>query len=113
MNEETRISAGGGEDSKWLPDGSAVYYRNGSKWMKVSLKLEGEPEIGEPELFFEGDYLNVWGPSHASSLTDESCCSKVRNGCHLQKLMSSSMRWMWHRECGAWPSKPPNFSLKT
>jgi Tol biopolymer transport system component len=58
MNEETRISAGGGEESKWLPDGSAVYYRNGSKWMKVSLKLEGEPE-----LFFEGDYLNVLGPS--------------------------------------------------
>jgi Tol biopolymer transport system component len=64
MNEETRISAGGGEEPKWLPDGSGVYYRNGSQWMKVSLKLEGEPEIGEPELFFEGDYLNVWGPSH-------------------------------------------------
>ena len=64
MNQETRISAGGGEEPKWLPDGSGVYYRNGSKWMKVSLKLEGEPEIGEPELFFEGDYVNVWGPSH-------------------------------------------------
>ena len=64
MNEETRISAGGGEEPKWLPDGSAVYYRNGSKWMKVALDLKGEPEIGEPELFFEGDYVNVWGPSH-------------------------------------------------
>ena len=39
MNQETRISAGGGEEPKWLPDGSGVYYRNGSKWMKVSLKL--------------------------------------------------------------------------
>ena len=64
MNREIRISAGGGEEPKWLPDGSGVYYRNGSQWMKVSLKLDGEPEIGEPELFFEGDYLNVWGPSH-------------------------------------------------
>jgi Tol biopolymer transport system component len=64
MNQEIRISVGGGEEPKWLPDGSGVYYRNGSQWMKVALDLEGEPEIGEPELFFEGDYLNVWGPSH-------------------------------------------------
>tara|TARA_B100001964_G_C14231816_1_gene600395 strand:- start:218 stop:2509 length:2292 start_codon:yes stop_codon:yes gene_type:complete len=64
MNKETRISAGGGEEPKWLPDGSAVYYRNGSKWLKVVLDLKGESEAGEPELFFEGDYVNVWGPSH-------------------------------------------------
>ncbi|MDE0849374.1 MAG: hypothetical protein OSA44_11275, partial [Nitrospinaceae bacterium] len=54
MNQETRISAGGGEEPKWLPDGSGVYYRNGSQWMKVSLKLDNKPEIGEPEVFFEG-----------------------------------------------------------
>ena len=64
MNQEIRISAGGGEEPKWLPDGSAVYYRNGSEWMKVILKLDNEPEIGEPELFFEGPYVNVPGPSH-------------------------------------------------
>ena len=64
MDRETRISAGGGEEPKWLPDGSGVYYRNGSKWMKVSLQLDQDMEIGEPELFFEGDYVNVWGPSH-------------------------------------------------
>ena len=64
MNDEIRISAGGGEEPKWLPDGSAVYYRNGSKWMKVILKLDNEPEMGEPELFFEGPYVNVPGPSH-------------------------------------------------
>ncbi len=64
MHREIRISAGGGEEPKWLPDGSGVYYRNGSKWMKVSLKLDQDMDIGEPELFFEGDYVNVWGPSH-------------------------------------------------
>ena len=64
MNQEIRISSGGGEEPKWLPDGSGIYYRNGSQWMKVKLSLNGQPEIGEPELFFEGDYLNVWGPSH-------------------------------------------------
>lgn len=64
MNNEIRISVGGGEEPKWLPDGSGVYYRNGSQWMKVSLDLESEPKVGKPELFFEGDYVNVWGPSH-------------------------------------------------
>ena len=64
MDKEIRISDGGGEEPKWLPDGSGVYYRNGSQWMKVTLDLEVEPEVGKPELFFEGDYVNVWGPSH-------------------------------------------------
>ena len=64
MNNEIRISVGGGEEPKWLPDGSGVYYRNGSQLMKVSLDLESEPKVGKPELFFEGDYVNVWGPSH-------------------------------------------------
>ena len=64
MNDEIRISSGGGEEPKWLPDGSGIYYRNGSQWLKVELSLEGGPKIGEPELFFEGDYVNVFGPSH-------------------------------------------------
>ena len=64
MNDEIRISSGGGEEPKWLPDGSGIYYRNGSQWLKVELSLEGNPKIGEPELFFEGDYVNVFGPSH-------------------------------------------------
>ena len=64
MDNEIRISAGGGEEPKWLPNSSDIYYRNGSKWMKVSLELGVNLDIGEPEFFFEGDYLNPWGPSH-------------------------------------------------
>jgi Tol biopolymer transport system component len=64
MDQEIKISKKNGEEPKWLPDGSGVYYRNGQQWMKVPLKLDDELEIGEPELFFEGDYVNVWGPSH-------------------------------------------------
>jgi Tol biopolymer transport system component len=64
MNDEIRISSGGGEEPMWLPDGSSVYYRNGSQWMKVPVKLNEAIPVGEPELFFEGDYVNVWGPSH-------------------------------------------------
>ena len=32
------------------------------KW--VAYTSEKDMEISEPELFFEGDYVNVWGPSH-------------------------------------------------
>ena len=64
MNEEIRISSGGGEEPKWLPDGSGIYYRNGSSWLQATLQLENEIEIGEPKLFFEGDFINPWGPSH-------------------------------------------------
>ena len=64
MNEEIRISSGGGEEPKWLPDGSGIYYRNGSSWLQATLQLESEIEIGEPKLFFEGDFINPWGPSH-------------------------------------------------
>ena len=64
MDQEIKISKGNGEEPKWLPDGSGVYYRNGQQWMKVPLKLGDEFEIGGPEVFFEGEYVNVWGPSH-------------------------------------------------
>jgi len=64
MNDEIRISAGGGEEPKWLPNTSDVYYRNGSKWMRVPIKLGENLDIGEPEFFFEGNFLNPWGPSH-------------------------------------------------
>ena len=36
--------------------------------MKVSLQLDQDMEIGEPEFFFEGDYVNVWGRHMISSL---------------------------------------------
>ena len=64
MDNEIRISSGGGEEPLWLPDGSSLFYRNGSQWMKVSMKFNEVIPVGEPTLFFEGDYVNFWGPSH-------------------------------------------------
>ena len=64
MDNEIRISSGGGEEPMWLPDGSSLFYRNGSQWMKASMKFNEAIPVGEPALFFEGDYVNFWGPSH-------------------------------------------------
>ncbi|MDA7521292.1 TIR domain-containing protein [Verrucomicrobia bacterium] len=65
MNQEIRLSESGGEEPDWIPDGSGIYYRNESKWHRVGLDLNGEqPQVTSRDLFFEGDYVNVWGPSH-------------------------------------------------
>ena len=64
MDNEMRISSGGGEEPMWLPDGGSVYYRNGSQWMRVPINFDRQLSVGEPELFFKGNYLNFWGPSH-------------------------------------------------
>ncbi|MDB4626595.1 DUF1552 domain-containing protein, partial [bacterium] len=65
MNQEIRLSESGGEEPDWIPDGSGIYYRNESKWYRVGLDLNGEqPQVTSRDLFFEGDYVNVWGPSH-------------------------------------------------
>jgi len=64
MDNEIRISSGGGEEPMWLPDDSSLFYRNGSQWMKVSMNFNEAIPVGEPALFFEGDYVNFWGPSH-------------------------------------------------
>ena len=43
MDNPIRISAGGGEEPKWLPDGSGVYYRNGSQWLTVKIDFKQKP----------------------------------------------------------------------
>ena len=65
MDQEIRLSESGGEEPDWLPDGTGIYYRNESQWIKLSLDLSGiQPQVTNRELFFQGDYVNVWGPSH-------------------------------------------------
>ena len=64
MNNEIRISVGGGEEPKWLPDGSGSLL---SQRLTVDEGVVGSREDMEKSVslnFFEGDYVNVWGPSH-------------------------------------------------
>lgn len=42
--------------------------------MRVPVDLDGEPEIGVPKLFFEGEYVNVWGHHTIRFLTVGFCC---------------------------------------
>lgn len=82
-----RISIDGGEEPRWSPDGSELYYRFGSRWF-VARVVAGESfSVLRPEVLFEGPYMNVpyysydlspdgqrflvvEGPEHTGELTD-------------------------------------------
>jgi hypothetical protein len=59
------ISSKGGEEPLWSPNGDELFYRNGQEWMVVAIRNGSPlPAIGEPQVLFQGDYLNVPGRSY-------------------------------------------------
>jgi len=59
-----QISNAGGEEVIWSPDGRALFYREGQKWMSVAVETEREFSAAAPQMMFEGPYLNVPGVSY-------------------------------------------------
>jgi len=64
MDKIWQISDDFGEEPIWSPKGDELFYRNGDKWMVVSISTEPEFTRGTPEVLFEGLYLNVGGLSY-------------------------------------------------
>ena len=58
-----RVSADGGEEPRFSPDGSELIYRWGSQWFVSDVTGEPEFHCGSPRLLFEGPYINVSGYS--------------------------------------------------
>jgi serine/threonine-protein kinase len=58
------ISDDFGEEPVWSPKGDKLFYRNGDKWMAVSISTESEFTMGTPKVLFEGPYKNVPGISY-------------------------------------------------
>jgi Tol biopolymer transport system component len=50
---------GGAEEPRWSRDGSKVYYRSGQRIMAVTVTTRPQVKIGEPEIFFEGEFENI------------------------------------------------------
>ena len=50
------ISAGGGSEPLWSPDGSEIFYRAGDRMMAVPVTTEPAFEAGSPEELFTGSY---------------------------------------------------------
>ena len=54
---------GGAEEARWSEDGSKLFYRSGNRIMVVAVTTHPELRIGEPQVFFAGEFENV---SHRS-----------------------------------------------
>jgi len=50
------ISAAGGSEPVWSPDGSELFYRTGNKIMSVALKTDPTFTASRPKVLFEGDF---------------------------------------------------------
>jgi Tol biopolymer transport system component len=61
---ERQISDDFGEEPIFSPKGDELFYRNGNKWMVVSISTEPEFTPGTPQVLFEGPYNNVPGISY-------------------------------------------------
>ena len=59
-----QISDDFGEEPIWSPKGDELFYRDGDKWMVVSISTEPEFAAGTPQLLFEGPYHNIPGVSY-------------------------------------------------
>ena len=59
-----QISADGGEEPVWSPDGDELYYSKGREWYAVQVKTTPQFEAGVPGVLFEGNYLNVPGQGY-------------------------------------------------
>ena len=55
---------GGAEEPRWSRDGSKVYYRSGQRIMVVPIQTWPLLQIGEPDIFFEGEFENVGNRSY-------------------------------------------------
>ncbi|MHC4628141.1 MAG: protein kinase domain-containing protein, partial [Planctomycetota bacterium] len=54
-----QISDDFGEEPIFSPNGDELFYRNGDKWMVVSISTEPEFTAGTPRVLFEGPFHNV------------------------------------------------------
>jgi serine/threonine-protein kinase len=53
-----QVTTAGGNQPLWAPDGSELYYRNGTAMMAVSIQTDPVFRAGSPVKLFEGDFHN-------------------------------------------------------
>jgi dipeptidyl aminopeptidase/acylaminoacyl peptidase len=58
------ISFDGGEEPIWSRNGGELFYRNGQRWMAVTISTRPAFTASRPRMIFEGNYLNVSGYSY-------------------------------------------------
>jgi serine/threonine protein kinase/Tol biopolymer transport system component len=59
--ESVQVSTEGGEVPVWSHSSNELFYRYGQKWMVASFTTSPTLSFEEPQLLFEGNYLNIAG----------------------------------------------------
>jgi hypothetical protein len=52
------------DEPEWSPRGDELYYRDGKRWMAMTVTTAGGLTVGNPRLLIEGPYLNVRSKSY-------------------------------------------------
>jgi len=52
------------DEPEWSPRGDELYYRDGMRWMVMTVSTHNGLTVGKPRLLFEGRFLNVWAKSY-------------------------------------------------
>ena len=55
------LSTDGGSMVRWSPNGDGLFYKDGRRWYWVALTDSEEEPFAQPELWLEGDFLEVPG----------------------------------------------------
>jgi serine/threonine-protein kinase len=60
-----QVSVNGGEEALWSQDGRELFFSNATTWFRVAVSTTPEFSRQQPEILFEGPYLNVPGFGYA------------------------------------------------
>ena len=58
------VGPGTADEPEWSPRGDELYYRDGKRWMVMTVSTRDGLTVGKPRLLFEGRYLNVADKSY-------------------------------------------------
>ena len=88
-----QVSVDGGTEPVWAPSGSELFFRSGSKMMRVDLAFDGASiRIGRPQTLFEGDYLE-WNNGNYDVTSDGKQFIMVRPATANTRTLSVRLHW--------------------
>jgi Tol biopolymer transport system component len=99
-----QISAGGGAEPKWNPNGRELFYRSGSKMMAVDVAMQPGFSAGTPKMLFDTQYVSTPLPQtfqYYDVSRDGQRFLMVRQGEQAPTQISVVLNWLAELNRGA------------